>query len=264
MKTQPAALAIPIVMATILFAAPAGALASPNHPLDPRSTTSPETEGAVWSSVKALYRGAGRLSAESSVGHARTGQRAGYPGDEEVERAAAPRYPLRTSPENVLLKLEQAYEAKDASAYLDCLAEDFLFYLHPDVWQDPGNDLPQYWGKAEEQTIHENMFGEGSSLLNVTVDLTFMASSFDPGADPVDPSDDRWQYDDNYDVWFYMTGDLVIRCRGGATFIFQVDPTEQGPEGETLWEIVDWWDLDEFDDTPTQTTSWGRLKALFR
>jgi ketosteroid isomerase-like protein len=57
----------------------------------------------------------------------------------------------------VLYNLRKAYGNMDADAYLDGLAEDFIFYLNPDDLT--GNPtLPEYWGRAAETTIHENMF----------------------------------------------------------------------------------------------------------
>jgi ketosteroid isomerase-like protein len=57
----------------------------------------------------------------------------------------------------VLYNLRKAYGNMDADAYVDGLAEDFIFYLNPDDLT--GNPtLPEYWGRAAETTIHENMF----------------------------------------------------------------------------------------------------------
>ena len=67
----------------------------------------------------------------------------------------------------MITKVAMAYGNMDAEAYLDCLAEEFIFFLNPeDLDEYPA--LPEYWDKAGETAIHERMFGEGTGIQNIT------------------------------------------------------------------------------------------------
>jgi hypothetical protein len=173
-------------------------------------------------------------------------------------------YPTRSSPENVITKLRLAYERMDAEAYLDCLAEDFTFYLNPeDVANDPS--LPEYWDKAEETTIHNNMFGEETNVAGVMLVFTHDEESHDPG-DPGDPTDDLWTYREDYDIRVQLPPDLTLHAISPSDFVLQVDPDEVAHGGEILWEIVDWYDLPYEWSTgrEREDASWGMIKCLWR
>ncbi|MBD3367218.1 MAG: hypothetical protein GF405_03450 [Candidatus Eisenbacteria bacterium] len=170
-------------------------------------------------------------------------------------------YPERTSPENVLAKLEQAYEAMDAAAYLDCLAPGFVFHLASSDWQsDPG--LPEYWGFSEESAVHGNMFHPSSIVEHVTVSLNVLSWSHDPGTDPGDPSDDRWISFAESVVWFHCQSDIVYLASSAQEFTLRVDPDDQGAGGETLYDIIEWSEI-EFLASGRESTTWGCVKAMF-
>jgi hypothetical protein len=175
-------------------------------------------------------------------------------------------YKLRTTPENVIHNLNTSYEEMDADEYLDCLAEDFIFFLNPeDITADP--TLPEYWDKNEEEVIHQNMFGEGSDVEGITLVFTHDTAVWDP-VDPGDPEDDLWTYVEDIDLRVQLPPDLTLHAAAPAEFLFRVDPDEYGPDGEILWEIWKQWDISaenregpgccEVHATPTQ------LKAMFR
>lgn len=166
------------------------------------------------------------------------------------------RYPPRTSPGNVLAKLEAAYVNRDAEAYLDCLGYGMTFYI-----TGSGGGLPHYWGYDTEQAIHLLMFGAGSDVESVALDLEAISIQFDMGADPFDPSDDRWIYREDCDLEV-VTSSRTLVSRYSHQFEIQLDPDEVGPSGEDLWEIVDW--LDSGDLSAVEASSWTRLKAMFR
>jgi hypothetical protein len=180
-------------------------------------------------------------------------------------------YKVRTSPDNVVHNLNTAYKDKNAQEYLDCLAEDFEFHLNPDDYEDPDNNLPESWGKIVEQDIHEAMFADGSGVLNVSLTLTNISKQFNPGALPADPSDDTWTYREQTDLFVSVEDppDLIYHANADQEFVFRIDPDETGPEGETLWEIIEWWDLQppERRDAGYGTEvaiSVGALKAIYR
>lgn len=178
-------------------------------------------------------------------------------------------YKIRTTPDNVLYNLRQAYEYMNAEEYLDCLADGFTFHLSEDDWQ--GGELPQTWDKAEETRIHNNMFAEESDVEDIALILTDMIEpAFDQGADPEDPADDRWEYKEAVDLRVTVGGDLTYLATAPALYVFQRDIDQTGPDGEELWEIIDWFDLGDersqgYDPAPDERMiSVGALKGLYR
>jgi ketosteroid isomerase-like protein len=175
-------------------------------------------------------------------------------------------YPIRSNPSNVLRKLNLAYVRMDAEAYLDCLAEDFAFFLNPDdVNDDP--ELPDFWNKAEETTIHGNMFGEDSDVGGVSLIMTLQSESYDPG-DPGDPFDDTWTFLEAIDLRVQLPPDLTLHAQAPCEFSLGIDPDETGAGGRSLWEITTWYDLStesgRWSDPTHEHASWGRIKALYR
>lgn len=176
-------------------------------------------------------------------------------------------YEERTSIENVLQNLQTSYVYENSEKYLECLAEDFTFWLNPDdVIDDP--TLPIYWGKPTETTVTENMFADGSNIDRITLSLTPYGTPVEvPGPNPGDPS--MWQYNESVNLMVYLNDppDLQLLADAGATFIFRQDPDETGPDGETLWEIYEWYDVDKWTqkalvrDGSEENMSVGRLKA---
>ena len=181
-------------------------------------------------------------------------------------------YKVRSSRENVLYNIQTAYVYMNADEYLDCLAEDFIFILNPADVNDPEHNLPPSWDKAEEENIHRNMFGDESDVESISLTLTNVTISHDPGEDPYDPSDDRWEYQEQTDLRVNVPeeGDIkTYLATADQLFIFQIDPYETGPDGETLYEIVEWQDRPE-QKRPAEPAggeeaiTFGRLKAMYR
>jgi hypothetical protein len=171
------------------------------------------------------------------------------------------KYRLRTSPNNVLYNLNLAYVEMDAERYLDCLAQDFEFILNPDDVNNPENPLPEYWGKQEERDIHERMFSDTTNVDRIDLTLTNISTNYDQGADPGDPNDDRFTYMEGTDLRVHI-GDWTFLMLQDQQFVFMIDPDETGPNGEVLWEIVEWRDLRPPDRV--EDCSWGRIKSMFR
>lgn len=175
-------------------------------------------------------------------------------------------YKIRKNPENVIYNLNTSYDDMDVDKYLDCLAEDFIFFLNPDdITADP--TLPEYWDRFEEERIHRNMFAEDTDVEGITLIFTHTTQSFAVN-DPDDPLDDEWTYIEDIDLRVQLPPDLTLHAQAPAEFLFQVDPNETGPEGETLWEISKQWDTSEekregsgsCEDRMTLT----QVKAMFR
>ena len=181
-------------------------------------------------------------------------------------------YRDRLTPGDVLHNLDTAYEYMNDEEYLDCLAEEFLFHTAVADQEDPLNPLPEDWDKQTERLIHQNMFGDETDVDRITLTLTNQGIEYDSGFDPEDPTDDRSSYVEAVDLRVYIpiTGDdLILLATANNMFVFGIDPNEVGPNGETLWEVKEWHDLDERtrDSVPEggapELTSVGRLKARF-
>ena len=175
-------------------------------------------------------------------------------------------YKLRTRPENVIHNLNTSYVRMDADEYLDCLAEQFIFFLNPDdLTEFP--ELPEYWDKIEEEQIHRNMFGEGTDVEGITLVFTHDTAVWEQG-DPGDPLDDTWTFREDIDLRVQLPPDLTLHAEAPAEFLFRVDPDEVGPEGEILWEILKQWDISDDKRTgpggPDRRLSLTQLKAMFR
>ncbi len=190
----------------------------------------------------------------------------GDPPDDPVE------WDMRDTPQHVLDNLVKAYEHKDAAHYLDCLAEDFMFWANPDEVEDHDELEPGYWDKAEERVIHEEMLGEDGAE---TIALT-LTQDGDPqqieGPNPWDPPE--WKYEEAVDLRVYVItpeGPLTLLATAPSMFQFRIDQDQEGPNGETLWEIVRWDDLPGSgsrdgvaSDESGDRISVGRLKAMFQ
>jgi len=175
--------------------------------------------------------------------------------------ADVPGYPERTSPENVIAKFEAAYEAMDAEEYLDCLSEDFVFFVNPgdtQGWQP----LPESWDRAVEDTVAWRMFRESSGIDSIRVWMTPEGDPEEvPGQGPGDPSSWRYTYDATVsvhlpqDIWFYAD------CR--AVLIVRPDADDLVRDGRQLWEIAEHHDFDESLRGSREMPSWSRIKAYF-
>lgn len=181
-------------------------------------------------------------------------------------------YMPRTSPANVIYNLNTAYKYMNADEYLACLAEDFEFTLNPDDSGNPDNDLPVSWGKQEERDIHKAMFADTTNVAHIELTLTNISIDFDQGADPYSQEDDRYTYREGTDLRVNI-GEWTFLANANQDFVFQIDPDETGDGGETLWEIVDWFDLvttpggkglADVSTEGAEPISFGRLKAMFR
>jgi len=173
----------------------------------------------------------------------------------------APDYPERTSPENAIAKLEMAYEAMDADEYLDCLSEDFIFYVNPpDTLDFP--PLPPFWDRAVEDTIARRMFRESSGIDSIRVRLTQDGDPEEiPGEEPADPS--SWRYTETARVRIYLPQDFYFYADCGAVFLIRPDESAVGRNGEALWEISEWHDDEDPPRRGREMPSWSRIKAYF-
>ena len=176
-------------------------------------------------------------------------------------------YKERTTRPNVIHNLIRAYQEMESDEYINLLADEFEFWLNPGDLNDPENPLPPYWGKTEEADIAHNMLDEGTNVITITLTLTQIGAEQEiEGPNPGDPS--TWEVVYGVDLFVYLSGDLILWANAASQYTFGVDPNETGPNGETLWEIQKWEDID-LEGRPTmpsdsQQVSMTAIKALFR
>ena len=183
-------------------------------------------------------------------------------------------YRYRLTPEDVLHNLRTAYVYMNAEEYLLCLAEEFMFLTAEADQNDPSNPLPADWDKQAERDIHLNMFGDGSNVDRITLNLTDRNIEFVPGPFPDQTDDDTWRYTEEVDLRVFIPlpdDDLIYLATADNMFTFRVDPDpgQVGPNGEPLWEIIEWEDLDLRAagalrrDPDIEISSVGRIKSRY-
>jgi hypothetical protein len=177
-------------------------------------------------------------------------------------------YRERTSPRNVLHNIRVAYEYENADRYLDCLSEDYIFYSAEEDVNDPEDPIDPYWYKSDERDMHEHMFADDSNVDRIQLTLTTSDTTYLEG-NPETPSDDIWIFTENVDLWLYQTGGLQLNATTPSEFRFRIDVDQVGPNGETLYEIYEWYDLGAptaraaSGDPGTERMSLSRLKSMF-
>lgn len=172
-------------------------------------------------------------------------------------------YFARTSPDSVMANLRLAYENQHLSRYMDCLAEDFTFYPSPRTVAEY-EWIPESWGRLDEHRIHQDMFGTSGFVRGIILELLQQGEPVEiPGPDPEDPV--SYEYTFGVDLRVDCQDSIMYLATAPSMFLLQVDQDEVGPAGETLWEVVVWYDIDENGSCgrPVLPTSWGELKALF-
>jgi len=173
----------------------------------------------------------------------------------------------RTSPAEVIDQLQGAYVAMDVVNYLDCLSEDFVFYPCEEDVQDPNQGIPSEWYKNMEQIIHFNMFGGESDVESIQLTLTNTLIFWDE-QDPEDPRDDIYSHTEDVDLRVNLHDQLTFLATEPSMYLLRVDPDEVGPYDELMWEIYEWYDLEDWGlggaSERTEDATWGGIKALFR
>ena len=170
-------------------------------------------------------------------------------------------YPARSSPDSVLAKLRLAHERRDVAAYVDCLAEDFIFYLSiADCAQD--TTLPESWDRDQERDVAEAMFDAAGIVDSIFLDLTTLSAVLNPGADPQDPTDDVWEHQEDVDLEIVTDDGSSYFSTDPIEFDFRRDLTARA-DGDSLWEIIEWRDLGATcPDSCGVVYSWTAIKLM--
>jgi hypothetical protein len=173
----------------------------------------------------------------------------------------------RTSPAEVIDQLEASYVAMDTVSYLDCLSGDFIFYPCEDDVNDPELDIPPEWYKPDERTMHGNMFSEETNVESISLTLTTTEVVHDTGANPEDPLDDTYVHTEDVDLRVNLYAPLTYHATVPSEFHLRVDPDEEGPYGETMWEVYLWYDLGGEGrgavSGRVEDATWGSIKAMY-
>jgi hypothetical protein len=176
-------------------------------------------------------------------------------------------YRIRTTPANVIHNMQVAYEYMDAEKYLECLSEDFVFYPNE---EDVGGDIPQFWYKNTERTLHENMFSESPpdpSLAVESIQLTLTLAHRD-SVEADEPGEWNVIFEESVDLHVNLYTGLTYYANAPSKYFFR-KAEEPGPNGEVLWEIYEWQDLLEDEkraagqDPDVETVTLAELKTKY-
>jgi hypothetical protein len=147
----------------------------------------------------------------------------------------------RTSPQNLLYNLKQAYKERSIAEYESLLANpDFTFELSPEDQLKP--DLPDQWGRDPEILIHSRMF-DAEMVQQLTLDFAV--------------GDVVW--DATQGMYTALITNVNLRLYGstpghptevkeytvsGSTskFWFRKNPWTTGAAHDSIWTIVLWQD----------------------
>ena len=173
----------------------------------------------------------------------------------------------RTTPSEVISQLETAYNEMDLETYMDCLGEGFVFYPNE---EDVGGEIPEYWLRDTELTVHTHMFSEDPPMPGLAVEsiqltlTTVLVDSF-PGPDPESVV---YAYVEHVDLRVNLETGLTYLATAPSEFRLYVDADEAGPYGERMWEIVEWYDLLQENtaaagSSRVEGASWASIKALY-
>ncbi len=166
-----------------------------------------------------------------------------------------PDFRPRTSPENLLYNLKQAYKLRNVAEYESLLAlrePAFTFVLSQDDQQDPG--MPDQWGRQVEIDIHRNMF-DADIVQTLTLDFVPLGQEWDP-------TDNMWSIMiNNVNLRLYGTipgqegeGAKELKVEASTSkFWFREEPWTAPGTSDNIWTIVKW------EDNPQGALA--RLKA---
>ncbi len=191
----------------------------------------------------------------------------GEDGPEKVINGEPPGTP-RTSPENLMQILLDAYADRDLTALDSLFSPDYAFVYVPDEGLDPDT-----LDRADEHLIHLNLFG-----VQYVQELEL---TFDMGQAAVD--DERTQPGDT--VWTAVATNVQLRVLGTTPdhptvtenfevrdarqqYWFTKMPWTEPVSGEVTWAICEWHDLDTlWEGLPRRgaaRTTWSAIKSIYR
>ncbi len=173
-------------------------------------------------------------------------------------------YPEVTSPQKVLENLTRAYIWRDVDEFLDCLSEDFRFYFTEDD-QQQWPQLPPWFYRSDEQQVHENMFGDDWGVESITLSIVPTSIETIPGAAAGRLRGDVVRILAAVDLMVNTTGGITYLATSPQDFRFREVADSRARDGEALWEMFEWHDLDEGASGAgrVEAAGWGGIKYHF-
>ncbi len=150
-------------------------------------------------------------------------------------------YKPRTSIENLLLNLEQAYVNREAAEYESLLAEDFEFYF-----SEEDQHIAVKLNRDDEIGVHQRMFSASEVQ---GIELSFSEGQIfedDTTPDPKYPDRFLWTITlTNVDLKLHATNDQGVLVthhldNGVEQFWFREEAWTDPDTGDNIWTIVQW------------------------
>ena len=181
-------------------------------------------------------------------------------------------YTTADTPEKLITRFAEVYDAEDSTAYEALLDSMYVFELNPNNI-DPGDPV-EWWDRGDELRIAGRMFGswlnnDGQQVTSINLAIANITKVVETTSfgDDLPPEDE---------TWYRVTCSIDLR-------VLVVDPTT--PDGETLYLVTSsqkftvrpdpddanrWIVFRQYDQLPynknaaTEEASWGAVKGLWR
>ncbi len=150
-----------------------------------------------------------------------------------------------TTPRDVLLNLEAAYNQQNIDLYINCLSREFRFELLASESEELGIDMDgdgikdSWWNYDKEVEYHQNLFQNGSSDGKIPPpDNVFLNLQI--------PPENSWQKDmqDGREDWIIIPAyfNLMITVYGGSNISADGNARFYLKPEANEWKIVIWRD----------------------
>lgn len=175
----------------------------------------------------------------------------------------------RTSPQNLLLLLQEAYVNREAADYESLLAESFEFFFCEEDLQ-----IAFKLNRSDEVGIHERMFS-ASEVEGIELGFNLSAAVEDTTkADPRYPDRFLWTIVMTHvDLKVHATNDQGVLVthhldNGVEQFWFRQESWTDPGTGDPIWTLVMWREYMQQKGGPVglsavETATWGQIKSLF-
>ncbi|MFH1690046.1 MAG: hypothetical protein ABIE42_07380 [Candidatus Eisenbacteria bacterium] len=170
--------------------------------------------------------------------------------------------PGATSAQEVLADFMQSYNERDVDGLLDCLSADFRFYFTEED-QQHWPQLPPWFYKSDEQQVHENMFGDDWNVGSITLNLVPTSVETIPGGGSGRASGDTVVIRVASDLRVNLLNDITYLATNSQEFRFREVSGSREDDGQTLWEMFAWYDLEDEKGDRIEESGWGAIKSLF-
>lgn len=174
-------------------------------------------------------------------------------------------------PEDVLNKIESAYNKRRVDSYNDLLDQNFTFFLSTG---DVNGGLPVSWNRADEIDVNTKLFD--INYPDHPCQRIFMDVRTEDGISWIEihpesaPSETWYQTTLYYDFRFDISPNTYIPLTG-AKAVFTVRDAGKVGNSDHHWQLVEMRDLGSdaivsasASVVATEPSTWGQVKALYR